>query len=157
MVLGNCSHKLRFQCMVGVMLHAIHREISMISVVSVNKSLVQVLHQFQMVLSFWCNLLVMAYLQVPRVQPYLLVLFECGKIRLFPIGNSCSGQLMHSQGFFSITNHLFYLFLDCQKFCMRECDRDKDQVIALYQFKWGMNLFSMSSIVVCEFQSAERV
>jgi hypothetical protein len=38
---------------------------------------------------------------------------------------------------------------------MGECDRDGDWVIALYQFEWGMNLFSVSSIIVSEFQSAE--
>jgi hypothetical protein len=50
MVLGNCFHRLRSQCMVKVVLHGIHCGFSMIPVVSVDKLLVQVLHQFQMVL-----------------------------------------------------------------------------------------------------------
>jgi hypothetical protein len=52
---------------------------------------------------------------------------------------------------------MFHLFLDCRKFSVRECDRDGDWVIALYQFEWGVNSFSVSSIVVCEFQSAKSV
>jgi hypothetical protein len=55
----------------------------------------------------------------------------------------------------SVTDHLFHLFLDCRKLCVRERDGDGDWVITMYQFEWGMNLFSVSSIVVCEFQSAE--
>jgi hypothetical protein len=49
MALGNCSHRLRSQCMVEVVLHGIHCGFSMIPAVSVDKSLVPVLHQFQMV------------------------------------------------------------------------------------------------------------
>ena len=40
---------------------------------------------------------------------------------------------------------------------MRECDWDGDWTIALDQFEWSMNLFSMSSIIVCEFQCAQRI
>jgi hypothetical protein len=50
MVLGNCSHRLCSQCMVEVMLHGIHCGFSMTLVVSVDKLLVPVLHQFRMVL-----------------------------------------------------------------------------------------------------------
>jgi hypothetical protein len=157
MVFDNCSHRLCSRCMVEVVLRGIHCGFSMILVVSIDQYWSKYFIDFEWSFSFLCNLLVMANLQVPCVQPYLLVLFEWSEIRLFPIGNSCSGQLMRSQCFFSITNHPFHLFLDCRKLCMRECDRDRDWVIALYQFEWGVDSFSMSSIVVCEFQSTERM
>jgi hypothetical protein len=50
MVLGNCFHRLCSRCMVEVMLHGIRCGFSMTLVVSVDKSLVPVLHQFQMAL-----------------------------------------------------------------------------------------------------------
>jgi hypothetical protein len=38
---------------------------------------------------------------------------------------------------------------------VRECDGDQDWAITLNQFKWSMNSFSVSLIVVCEFEGAE--
>ena len=32
---------------------------------------------------------------------------------------------------------------------MGECDWDGDWAITLYQFKWGVNSFGMSSVIVC--------
>jgi hypothetical protein len=46
----NCSHRLRSLCMVEVMLHGICCGFSMILVVSINRSLVLVLHRFWMAL-----------------------------------------------------------------------------------------------------------
>ena len=57
---------------------------------------------------------------------------------------------MGGQCFFSVINHLFHLLLDRQIFGMGECDWDRDWAIALYQFKWGVDTFSMSLIIVCE-------
>jgi hypothetical protein len=38
---------------------------------------------------------------------------------------------------------------------VRECDRDGDWAITLNQFKWSMDSFSMSLIVMCELEDAE--
>ena len=94
------------------------------------------------------------HLQISHVEPDLLVLFEWGEIQLFSIGYSCSCQFMSGQCFFSVINHLFYLLLDRWIFGVGECDGDRDWIITLYQFEWGVNLFCMSPVIVHEFQCA---
>ena len=154
MVEDNYSHILCFQYKVTVELHGTHCESSKLSGVLINRSLVLRLLQFQMVLSFWGDFCVIIYLQVPHVKPDLLVLFKWGEVRLFSIGYSCSCQFMSSQCFFSVIDYLFHLLLNRWIFGVGECDLDRDWTIALYQFKWGVNLFSMCSVIVREFQCA---
>jgi hypothetical protein len=62
---------------------------------------------------------------------------------------------MCCQSLFPVIDHLFHFFLDCWKFGVRECNGDGDWAMALNQFKQGVNLFSVSSIVVHEFEGTE--
>ena len=154
MVKGNYSHILCFQYKVVVELHGTHCESSKSLEVLIDRSLVLRLLQFWMVLLVlgWCfcddsssNSL---------CQARLLVLLKLGEVWLFSIGYSCSCQFMSGQCFFSVIDHSFHLYLNGQIFGVGECDWNRDWTIALYQFEWGVNLFSMSLVIVHEFQCA---
>jgi hypothetical protein len=138
--------------MVRVMLHGIHCGFSMIPVVSIDRLLVLVLHRFQMVL------LVLAQSSYGDSSSNSLcpaIPFGLSQMEQISIVSDWQSLFWQVRAQPMLIDHLFHLFLDCRKFSVRECDGDGDWVIALYQFEWGMNSFSVSSIIVCELQSAE--